>query len=146
LIRFEAPARPASIRLARLLAAGVAATLDVTVEDLDDVAVAVDELCAAVIGSPPPLEGGLRLTLAVSAGAVSAGAVPAGVLCVEGAAPDHGQPAALSSLSSLILAAAADGSEVWREGGCVCFRLRCSPAAGAGRGGSDRPAAARRPS
>jgi len=116
LIRFEAPAAPASIRLARLLATGVASALDFTVDDLEDVAIAVDELCFAVIG-PDPVEGTLRLSFEVEAGE----------LWVEGTAPDFGQPGTLSPFSTQIVLATARSSEVWRDDGHLRFRLRCGP-------------------
>jgi len=100
LIRFEAPAAPASIRLARLLATGVASALDFTVDDLEDV-----------------VEGTLRLSFEVEAGE----------LWVEGTAPDFGQPGTLSPFSTQIVLATARSSEVWRDDGHLRFRLRCGP-------------------
>jgi hypothetical protein len=122
LIRFEAPAAPASIRLARLLATGVASALDFTVDDLEDVAIAVDELCFVVVGSEP-VDGTIRLSFAVEGGE----------LCVDGAAPDHGQPGTLSAFSSRIVSATAASSEVWRDGEDLHFRLRCAARPAGGR-------------
>ena len=47
--RLSVPAEPSSLRLARLTAASLAADLDWTVDDIDDLRVAVDELTAALI-------------------------------------------------------------------------------------------------
>jgi anti-sigma regulatory factor (Ser/Thr protein kinase) len=110
---------PESIRLARLLVSGVASTLDFSLEELEDVAIAVDELCYLLIG-PEPSNGTVRLSCVVE----SAG------LCVEGSAPDRGQPDAPSAFSASILSATVDSSEVWRDQGTIRFRfVRASRAA-----------------
>jgi len=49
--RLILPAQPRSLRLARLTASSLAADLDWSVDDIDDLRIAVDELCAAVIAS-----------------------------------------------------------------------------------------------
>jgi hypothetical protein len=51
--RLILPAQPRSLRLARLAASSLAADLDWSVDDIDDLRIAVDELCAAVIASAP---------------------------------------------------------------------------------------------
>lgn len=51
--RLILPAQPRSLRLARLAASSLAADLDWSVDDIDDLRIAVDELCAAMIASAP---------------------------------------------------------------------------------------------
>jgi hypothetical protein len=115
LIRLEAPMAPESIRLARLLATGIASTLDFSVDELEDVAIAVDELCFVLIG-PDPCDAAVQLSFVVDAAG----------LCVEGSAPDHGQPGAPSAFSARIISATVDSFDVWREEGVVRFRLTCA--------------------
>jgi hypothetical protein len=47
--RLQVPAIPSSLRLARLTAASLAADLDWSLDDIEDLRIAVDELTAAVI-------------------------------------------------------------------------------------------------
>ena len=52
--RLIVPADPRSLRLARLTASSLAADLDWSVDDIDDLRIAVDELCAAIIVAATP--------------------------------------------------------------------------------------------
>lgn len=47
--RLQVPASPSSLRLARLTASSLAADLDWSLDDIEDLRIAVDELTAAVI-------------------------------------------------------------------------------------------------
>lgn len=48
-IKLIVPAEPASVRLARVLAAGVAADAEFTIDDTDDLRIAVGELVALLV-------------------------------------------------------------------------------------------------
>ncbi len=109
---------PESIRLARLVATGIASSLDFTVDELEDVAIAVDELCYVLIG-PEARADTVKLAFAVDAEGLS----------VEGSAPDHGQPGAPSAFSARIISATVDSFDVWRDDGAVRFRMTCGPVA-----------------
>lgn len=52
------PSEARSLRLARLVVAGVAADLGFTVDEVEDLRVAVDEACGAVMSSAPSGAGG----------------------------------------------------------------------------------------
>ncbi len=50
-VRLTVPAAPSMIRVARLTAAALASQLDFSFDDVEDVKMAVDELCFALIGT-----------------------------------------------------------------------------------------------
>src|SRR4051812_34188977 len=50
-VRLAVPATPEFVRLARVTAAGLASRLGFTFDDVDDLRLAIDELCFALIGS-----------------------------------------------------------------------------------------------
>ena len=52
-VQLSIPAAPRYLRLARLTAAGIAGELGYTNESVEDVRVAVDELCSAIIDHAP---------------------------------------------------------------------------------------------
>lgn len=66
LVQLVIPASPRYLRLARLTAAGLAGDLGFRVDAIEDLRVAVDELCAAIISGTPP-EAELELTYRESA-------------------------------------------------------------------------------
>ena len=49
-VRLEVPASPEFFRIARIMGAGVASRLGFTLDDLEDLSVAIDELCFALVG------------------------------------------------------------------------------------------------
>ena len=113
----EAPVRltiapdPRHLRLARLAASSLAADLDYAVRDIDDLKVAVDELCAVLlVDASGPLE------LAFAPG-------PEG-LVVEGSAPTvaTSEPR-LHPIAAELLATIAAESSVTQHGGVRRFRL-----------------------
>jgi serine/threonine-protein kinase RsbW len=53
-IRVTIPAHPRFLRIARLTAAGVAGDLGFGLQDVEDLRVAVDEMCAALIDGADP--------------------------------------------------------------------------------------------
>ena len=50
-VRLEVPASPEFLRVARMMAAGVASRLGFTLEEVDDLRIAIDELCFSLVGS-----------------------------------------------------------------------------------------------
>src|SRR5882757_9444529 len=50
-VRLTMPANPQLLRVARLTAAGLAGRLGFSVDEIEDVKIAVDELCFALVGS-----------------------------------------------------------------------------------------------
>jgi anti-sigma regulatory factor (Ser/Thr protein kinase) len=115
-VKLTMPAQPQLLRVARLAAAGLAGRLGFNFDEIEDVKIAVDELCFALVGTKGR-EGDLTLTYRMLPDALE----------IEGsgdigAAP----PAAPSDLSEQILAAVVDEHELTREGTELRFRLRKS--------------------
>jgi len=55
-VELEVPADPAYLSVLRTATAGLAARLDLTIDEIEDLRIAVDEACALVLG-PQPLDG-----------------------------------------------------------------------------------------
>ena len=115
-VRLTMPATPQLLRVARLTAAGLAGRLGFSFDEIEDVKIAVDELCFALVGSKGR-NGSLTVTYRLSDEQLE--------IHGEGDfAEDGGEPApAPSELSSQILAAVVDDHELTRDGGVMRFRL-----------------------
>jgi hypothetical protein len=111
-VRLEIPASLDYIRMARLVVGALASQLDFTIDDSEDLAIAVDELCFLLIGRD-----GWDGTIEVSC------CIDGGEVCVEGTARDVGQSIEPSPFSTMILRAVANSFNVWREADEVHFRL-----------------------
>jgi len=61
-VEMAVPARSEYLRVLRLVTASVAASLELDIDQLDDLRIAIDELCGLLIEHAPP-EAVLRLTL-----------------------------------------------------------------------------------
>jgi len=108
----ELAADPVSLRLVRLVAAALADESGLDFEDVEDVRLAVDELCAAVISATS--DGGrLRVTLKHEPGAVT----------VDGVAPAGDRPPRLDPLSAEIVAAVTDDHSLTQVDGVCHFRF-----------------------
>jgi serine/threonine-protein kinase RsbW len=114
-VRLAVPAAPEFLRLARLTAAGVASRMGFTYDEVEDLRIAIDELCFALVGSrgrAGTIE--LRYTFDDDG------------LVVEGTGtfiePVPAVPA-LSALSRQILSAVVDEHEVSTGDGGPRFRL-----------------------
>jgi hypothetical protein len=96
----ELPADPTSLRLVRLVAATLADSVGLDFEDVEDVRLAVDELCAAAIRASAP-DTRLRVTFTAREQEIE----------VEGLAAAHpnGAEPALDPLSAEIVAAVTTG-------------------------------------
>ena len=49
-VRLEVPASPEFLRITRIMVAGVASRLGFTLDDVEDLRIAIDELCFALVG------------------------------------------------------------------------------------------------
>ena len=120
------PAGPEFVRLARVTAAGLASRLGFSWDEIEDLRLAVDELCHAVIG-PSGRDGVIRLHYLVEAAG----------LCVEGRGffDPGGPPVGISELGHQILSALVDEHDVKEEDGqpVVWFRKNRSSASAAGK-------------
>jgi serine/threonine-protein kinase RsbW len=114
-VRLTMPASPDLLRVARLTAAGLANRVGFNIDEVEDVKIALDELCFSLVGDA---SGGGTLDLRF--------VLEPGALVIEGAGPANGGPdrdADTRELSALILDAVVDEHEISREGEEVRFRL-----------------------
>ncbi len=49
-VRLEVPATPEFLRITRIMVAGVASRIGFTLDDVEDLRIAIDELCFALVG------------------------------------------------------------------------------------------------
>lgn len=113
-VRLTLPTTPHLLRVARLTAAGLAGRLGFSFDEIEDVKIAVDELCFALVGSRGR-PGSLTLTYTLDVAS----------LVIEGTATYEGTPPELapSELSSQILAAVVNDHELQADGDRLRFRL-----------------------
>src|SRR5688500_8344736 len=115
-VRLVMPADPEFLRLARVTAMGLASRLSFTIDEIDDLRIAIDELVFGLIGTKGRL-GQVVMTYRLQ---------PEG-LEVEGTGQfdDPAPSPGLTELSELILDAVADEHELVHEaaGGAPHFRL-----------------------
>jgi serine/threonine-protein kinase RsbW len=109
-VRLALPASPEYIRLARLVVAGLATRAGFSYDDVEDLRIAVDELCFLMVG-PTGLDGEVALTFTVRDDALE----------VNG----RGRAAVgeLSPFSKRIVAAVTDWHEIQSDDGDVMFRF-----------------------
>jgi hypothetical protein len=106
------PGHAVYLRLARLAAADTGARAGLSVGDLEDLRIAVDELAYALIGS-----GTSRAPLTMSFVASD------GVVEIDGACAMDGGSSELSELARTIVGATTDEHELRDDGGTRRFRL-----------------------
>ncbi|MBW3547967.1 MAG: hypothetical protein KY452_07530 [Actinobacteria bacterium] len=114
-IRLTLPATPQLVRVARLTAAGLASRLGFSLEEVEDLKIAVDELCFALVGTKGR-EGTLTLIYRMGVDTLE----------IEGSSDfdDRVVGSAASELSTLILAAVVDEHELVGSDSTVHFRLK----------------------
>ena len=100
-VRLAVPAQPEYLRMTRLLAAGVASRVGFTLDEVDDLRIAIDELCFSLVG-PSGREG----TVTVRYRLLPDGLVVEGEAHFNDNAGSHAP--LLSPLSMQILGAVAD--------------------------------------
>ncbi|HZT64385.1 MAG TPA: ATP-binding protein [Acidimicrobiales bacterium] len=102
-VRLVVPASPEFVRLARVTASGLASRLGFSYDEIEDLRLAVDELCYAVIG-PAGRPGALTVRFFIREGGLE----------VEGTGhfDPGGPPVGLSDLSHQILTALVDSHDV----------------------------------
>ncbi len=108
------PATPQLLRVARLTAAGLAGRLGFSFDEIEDIKIAVDELCFALVGSRGR-DGSLTVTYRLDGKRL--------VIEGEGTFADATPDPAPSELSAQILAAVVDEHAVRRDGDVMRFRL-----------------------
>ena len=111
-VRLIIPARARYLRLARLTAAGLAGEAGFSLDDIEDLRVAVDEVCAVLVeGAPDDVQ--LELVYTVEADS----------LVVEGSCPNPGAVPELHPVARELLAMTADDYAVYSVGDVMSFRL-----------------------
>jgi serine/threonine-protein kinase RsbW len=122
-VRLVVPAAPEYLRLVRLTAAGLASRLGFTFDEVEDLRIAVDELCFHLLGEPDDagldpavVDGDRTMDLVYSAGSDSI--TITGRTGLSGALPEP------SELSEQILDALVDEHEVTGDDGMITFRLK----------------------
>ena len=118
-VRLVVPAAPEYLRLVRLTAAGLASRLGFTFDEVEDLRIAVDELCFHLLGDvngDEPSAEPRTMDLVYSAGADS--------ITITGCTGMSGNVPAPSELSEQILDALVDEHAVSRTNGTITFRLK----------------------
>jgi serine/threonine-protein kinase RsbW len=111
-IRLELPASPEFLRLARVTATGLASRLGFTFDDVEDLRLAIDELCFALIGHGT--DGTVRLQYRVHPQALEIEGTLTGPIV---------EPPKLTEWSDQILTALVDEHEVSGGENQATFRL-----------------------
>jgi len=117
-VRLVVPAAPEYLRLVRLTAAGLASRLGFTFDEVEDLRIAVDELCFHLLGEsddemPPDDSRTMDLVYSAAADSITI----TGRTGLSGAIPEP------SELSEQILDALVDEHEVSGDDGMITFRL-----------------------
>jgi serine/threonine-protein kinase RsbW len=117
-VRLVVPASPEYLRLVRLTAAGLASRLGFTFDEVEDLRIAVDELCFHLLGDADdaPPDDNRTMDLTYSAGPDS--------ITITGSTGLSGGVPEPSELSEQILDALVDEHEVSGSNGTVTFRLK----------------------
>ncbi len=111
-VTLTVPGRPEYLRLVRLAAADTGTRAELSIEDIEDLRIAVDELTYALMGDEP-VEEVLTLTYTASPGFVE----------IEGSIPATGAPSPVSELSQSIIGAVVDEHEIVDDGMTRRFRF-----------------------
>jgi serine/threonine-protein kinase RsbW len=106
------PAAPQYVRLARLTAAGLASRIGFTYDEIEDMRIAVDELCYLLVG-PVGHDGDVQLRFDLDDDG----------LTITGEVEQSAGDVEFAQLSKQILTAVVDRFEVMNEGGTVRFRI-----------------------
>ena len=113
-VRLAMPANPEYLRLARVTAMGIASRLGFTFDEIEDLRIAIDELCFAIMGNRDH-EGSVELRYVMRENGIE-------VIGVGHFSDSNGLPG-LSELSELIVSAVAEEHNVDVSGGEPSFRL-----------------------
>ena len=113
-VQLVMPADPEFLRLARVTAMGLASRLSFTIDEIDDLRIAIDELVFGLIGTKGR-PGQVTMTYSL---------LENGLEVTGTGAFDDGQPTTgLTELSELILDAVSDEHELTTDGAAPSFRL-----------------------
>ena len=109
-VEVRIPPDPAYVRIARLAAGDMGGRVGFSIDELDDVRLAVDELCSILIGA-----GGHVLALRMQ--------IQERTLIIEGRTPDPRAVIEASDLSEMLLRALVDSWSLSNQDREVCFEM-----------------------
>lgn len=123
-VRLAVPATPEFLRLARVTASGLASRLGFSYDEVEDLRLAIDELCFILIGSKGRA-GNVELRYAMVPGALEVeGVGNFRDTDANGTDPDETGQMRLAAFSQQILSALLDDYSVYRDDeGRTCFRF-----------------------
>ncbi|HVM02095.1 MAG TPA: ATP-binding protein [Acidimicrobiales bacterium] len=114
-VRLAVPATPEFLRLARVTASGIASRLGFTIDEVEDLRLAIDELCFVLVGNKDR-DGSVELHYRIDRDQLDVEGV--------GRFDDDETDPMLTAFSRQILGALLDDYDVYRNhGGHSCFRL-----------------------
>ncbi len=113
-VRLAVPARPEFLRLARVTAAGLASRLGFSFDEVEDLRLAIDELCYGLTGSDGR-DGTVHVRYLLDGGSL--------LVEGEGRFTSAARPVELSDLSKVILTALVDEHELKSGPDGPMFRL-----------------------
>lgn len=114
-VSIRIPASPEYLQVVRLVAAGLAARLRFTLEDIEDLKIAVDEMAAYLTGSQGR-EGTLEVTFDIADDRIR-------IVGRGHFAPGHGVRTELTELSRMILETVADSASLDHANGTPSFSV-----------------------
>ncbi len=114
-VRLTVPAMPEFLRLARVTAAGLASRMGFSLDEVEDLRLAIDELCFTLTGAHGRRGGTVAMRYRIGDGCLE--------VWGEGQFDSAHQPPKLGDLSEVILTALVDEHEVSDPAGGSCFRL-----------------------
>jgi serine/threonine-protein kinase RsbW len=97
-VRLEVPASPEFLRITRIMVAGVASRLGFTLDEVEDLRIAIDELCFALVGKGRPGTISIRYVM-VDDGLVVEGG---GNFTDDGASDPNLSPMSLQILGAMV--------------------------------------------
>jgi hypothetical protein len=114
-VRLTVPAMPEFLRLARITAAGLASRMGFSLDEVEDLRLAIDELCFTLTGAHGRPGGSVAMRYRIGDGYLE--------VCGEGRFAGAYQPPKLGELSEVILNALVDEHDVSDGSGESSFRL-----------------------
>jgi serine/threonine-protein kinase RsbW len=117
-VQLKIPASFAFVRLTRLVISGLATQVPFTLDETEDLRIAVDELCSTLIDAS-----------ADASELVATFVLADRTLSFEATVPTGGKPVELDELSSHILAASVDSHSVTSDGSTAVARMAKTSAA-----------------
>ncbi len=114
-IAIRIPASPQYVQVVRLVAAGLASRIKFTIDDIEDLKIGVDELCAYLTGSQGR-EGTLEVRFTIDEDKIE-------IFGKADLSPGHKVRTDLTEFSQMILETVADSASLIQQDGLPVFHL-----------------------